>query len=461
MSNKKIVIIGSGPGGYVAAIRASQLGADVIVIEKDKIGGTCLNYGCIPTKSLLASAELFSSIRKAKEFGISIGELSIDLSGIMERKNRVVQGLGSGFNRIFKKSGVRFINGTANLISPKRVRVKLPSATEEIEASSIVIATGSQPASLPFVDLGQPTVLTSADALKLKRLPNSVLITGGGAIGLEFACFFNALGVQVTLVEVMDQILPNGDKRIARQMAQILKKRGVKILVKTGVKKVLSYKSEEITCLLGNGEKLTTEKLLISVGRKPNSQGIGLENIGVKVDEKENISVDENMETNIKGIYAIGDVIGGMLLAHVASAEGILAVENAMGIKKKIDYSLIPSCVYTFPEIAGVGQTADQASASGREVKTGWFPFSASGKASAMGQTVGSVQLVVDKGTEKILGGRIIGPHATELIHEVVLAMKSGMTAKELGATTHAHPTLSEGVMEAALSVYKEAIHVL
>ena len=277
---------------------------------------------------------------------------------------------------------------------------------------------------------------------------------------MEFASFFNALGVKVTLVEMMDQILPREDKRISRQMTQILRKRGIKILVKTGVKDVLSYRDEGITCLLDNGDEIAGEKLLISIGRNPNSKGIGLEYLGVKLDERGNILVDDRMGTNIKGVYAVGDVTGGILLAHVASAEGIAAVENALGIDSKIDYSVIPSCVYTSPEIASVGLTADEARASGVEVKTGWFPFSASGKAMAMGQAVGSVQLVVEKGTEKIVGGQIIGPLATELIHEIALAIKLGITAKELSATIHAHPTLFESVMEAAHSVYGKAIHV-
>ncbi|KAF0120855.1 MAG: dihydrolipoamide dehydrogenase [bacterium] len=460
MNKEKIVIIGSGPGGYVGAIRASQLGAEVTVIEKDAIGGTCLNHGCIPTKAILASAELFTSIKEAEDFGIYVGEVRADLGKIMERKSRVVEGLGNGIHGIFKKRGIGFIKGTATLISPTRIRVESPSGAEEINATKVVIATGSEPATLPFVDFEQPIVLTSTEALTLDRLPKSVLIIGGGAIGLEFASFFNALGVKVTLVEMMDQILPKEDKRISRQMTQILRKRGIEILVKTRVKDVLSYKDEGIVCLLGNGDEIAGEKLLISIGRNPNSKGIGLDHLGVELDERGNILVDDRMETNIKGIYAVGDVTGGILLAHVASAEGIAAVENAMGIDSEIDYSVIPRCVYTSPEIASVGLTADEARASGVEVRTGWFPFSASGKAMAMGQAVGSVQLVVEKGTEKILGGQIIGPLATELIHEIALTIKLGVTAKELSATIHAHPTLFESVMEAAHSVYGKAIHV-
>ena len=460
MSREKIVIIGSGPGGYVAAIRASQLGAEVTVIEKGDIGGTCLNHGCIPTKALLASAEMIISFKKAEEFGIQVGEISVDLTKIMGRKSRIIKGLGDGIHRIFKKRGIRLVNGTGTLISPTKIRVESRFNIEEIEASKIIIATGSKPAPLSFIDFEQPAVLTSAEALNMDRLPESIIIIGGGAIGLEFTCFFNALGVDVTLVEIMDHILPYEDSSISRQMSQILKKRGIKILVKTRVNDVSSYE-EGITCILGNGDQITAERLIVSIGRRPNYQGIGLESLGMNLDEGGHISVDERMETNIKGIYAVGDVAGGKLLAHVASAEGITAVENALGMSSRIDYSLIPSCVYTFPEIAGIGQTIDQARVSGQKVKAGWFPFSASGRASAMGQAVGSVRLVVEEGTEKILGGQIIGPQATELIHEIALAMRSGITAVELSATIHAHPTLSESVMEAANSVYKKSIHIL
>ncbi|MFH2012734.1 MAG: dihydrolipoyl dehydrogenase [Pseudomonadota bacterium] len=461
MNKEKIVIIGSGPGGYVAAIRASQLGAEVTVIEKDSIGGTCLNHGCIPTKAILASAELFSSIKEAEEFGIYIGEIHVDLRKIMDRKSRVVEGLRNGIEKIFNKRDIRFVKGTATLISSTKIRVESSSGVEDINATKVVIATGSKPAMLPFLNSDQSSVLTSKQALKLDKLPETVLIIGGGAIGLEFASFFNTLGVKVTLIEMMDQILPREDKRISRQMTQILKKRGIKILLSSKIKDVTYHKDEGITCFLDNGNEITGEKLLVSIGRLPNSGDIGLKNLGVSLDERGNVLVDNKMETNIKGIYAVGDVTGGRLLAHVASAEGITAVENALGIGSEIDYSVIPYCAYTSPEIASVGLTADEARASGLEVKTGWFPFSASGKAITMGRTIGSVQLVTEKETGKIVGGQIIGHLATELIHEIALAIKLGITAEELGETIHAHPTLSESIMEASNSVYGKAIHIL
>ncbi|MDY6854598.1 MAG: dihydrolipoyl dehydrogenase [Thermodesulfobacteriota bacterium] len=461
MNKEKIAIIGSGPGGYVAAIRASQLGAEVTVIEEEAIGGTCLNHGCIPTKTLLTSAELFNSFKEAEEFGVCTGEIKADFAKIMERKSRVVDNLRGGIQMIFKKRGIQLIHGKGTLISPQRIQVVSSMSVKEMDASKILITTGSKPTLLPSLKLQQPSILSTKEALDLKKLPNSILIIGGGAIGLEFACFFNALGTRVTLVEMMDQLLPNEDKRISRQIAQILKKRGVNILLKTSVKDIVSQSNEGITCLLENGDKVSAEKLTLSIGRKPNSQGIGLEHIGVHIDKRGNILVNKKMETNVTGIYAAGDVIGGMLLAHVASAESIIAVENALGIESQIDYSTIPRCVYTFPEIASVGQTADEALASKREVKTGWFPFSASGKACVIGQAYGSVYLLVEKGTEKIIGGQIIGPHATELIHEIALAIKLGITAEDLSSTIHAHPTLSESIAEAAHSVNKKAIHIL
>jgi dihydrolipoamide dehydrogenase len=461
LKKEKIAIIGSGPGGYVAAIRASQLGADVTVIEEEAIGGTCLNHGCIPTKSLLASAELFNSLKEAEEFGVCAGEIKADFAKMMERKSRVVDNLSDGIKMIFKKRGIKLINGRGALISPGRIRVVSSLGVEEVNASKILITTGSKPTALPSLDFKQPGILSSKDTLSLERLPKSILIIGGGAIGLEFACFFNALGTSVTIVEMMDQLLPNEDKRISRQMAQILKKRGIKILLKTRVKDIVSQSNEGITCLLENGDEVSAEKLILSIGRKPNSQGMGLEDIGVHIDKRGSISVNNKMETNVTGIYAAGDVTGGMLLAHVASAEGIIAVENALGIASQIDYSTIPRCVYTFPEIASVGQTTDEALISGKKIKTGRFPFSASGKALIMDQTVGSVHLVVEERTDRIIGGQIIGPHATELIHEIALAIRSGITAKELSVTIHAHPSLSESIMEAAHSVYKKAIHIL
>jgi dihydrolipoamide dehydrogenase len=461
LKKEKIAIIGSGPGGYVAAIRASQLGADVTVIEEEAIGGTCLNHGCIPTKSLLASAELFNSLKEAEEFGVCAGEIKADFAKMMERKSRVVDNLSDGIKMIFKKRGIKLINGRGALISPGRIRVVSSLGVEEVNASKILITTGSKPTALPSLDFKQPGILSSKDTLSLERLPKSILIIGGGAIGLEFACFFNALGTSVTIVEMMDQLLPNEDKRISRQMAQILKKRGIKILLKTRVKDIVSQSNEGVTCLLENGDEVSAEKLILSIGRKPNSQGMGLEDIGVHIDKRGSISVNNKMETNVTGIYAAGDVTGGMLLAHVASAEGIIAVENALGIASQIDYSTIPRCVYTFPEIASVGQTTDEALISGKKIKTGRFPFSASGKALIMDQTVGSVHLVVEERTDRIIGGQIIGPHATELIHEIALAIRSGITAKELSVTIHAHPSLSESIMEAAHSVYKKAIHIL
>jgi dihydrolipoamide dehydrogenase len=461
LKKEKIAIIGSGPGGYVAAIRASQLGADVTVIEEEAIGGTCLNHGCIPTKSLLASAELFNSLKEAEEFGVCAGEIKADFAKMMERKSRVVDNLSDGIKMIFKKRGIKLINGRGALISPGRIRVVSSLGVEEVNASKILITTGSKPTALPSLDFKQPGILSSKDTLSLERLPKSILIIGGGAIGLEFACFFNALGTSVTIVEMMDQLLPNEDKRISRQMAQILKKRGIKILLKTRVKDIVSQSNEGITCLLENGDEVSAEKLILSIGRKPNSQGMGLEDIGVHIDKRGSISVNNKMKTNVTGIYAAGDVTGGMLLAHVASAEGIIAVENALGIASQIDYSTIPRCVYTFPEIASVGQTTDEALISGKKIKTGRFPFSASGKALIMDQTVGSVHLVVEERTDRIIGGQIIGPHATELIHEIALAIRSGITAKELSVTIHAHPSLSESIMEAAHSVYKKAIHIL
>ncbi|MDY6863022.1 MAG: FAD-dependent oxidoreductase, partial [Thermodesulfobacteriota bacterium] len=333
-------------------------------------------------------------------------------------------------------------------------------AQREIEADRIIIATGSKSATLPFFDFEQPNVLNSTKALELKEVPESILIVGAGIIGSEFASIFNALGTQITMVEMMDQILPGEDPRIARQMQQIFRKGGINIFTKTTIEGITNNKhSNNIIAKLDNGEKVHTEKLLVSIGREPNSKFLGLEDIGIKLDQKGNIIVNERMETNIEGVYAVGDVIGGILLAHVASAEGIIASENAVGFNSRIDYTLVPNTIYTHPQIASVGLTADKAKLIGRKVKLGRFPFSANSKAKILKEKAGFVQIVVDEETDKVLGAQIIGSYATELIHELVLIIKFGITAEEVSNTIHAHPTLAESIREAALSIHGRAIH--
>jgi dihydrolipoamide dehydrogenase len=455
----RVVIIGSGPGGYIAAIRAAQLGAEVTLVEKDKIGGTCLNRGCIPTKSLFNAVRVLTLIKEAKEFGIDVDGIKFNFSKIMERKSRIIDELQKGIHWLFKANKITFFSGIASLVNSRRIKVEAGEGLKEIEADKIIIATGSDPDILPLFDFEQPNVLTSTEALELKEVPKSILILGAGAVGSEFAGIFNILGTRVTMVEMMNQILPTEDSRIARQMQQIFRKRGINIFTKTKIEKIINYESNSIIAKLDNGEKISAEKMLVSIGRQPNSKGLGLEDVGVTLDPKGSIIVNDNMETNIEGIYAIGDVIGGILLAHVASAEGVVAAENAMGLNSKMDYTVVPNIIYTLPEVASVGLTADKAKLTGRKVKSSRVPFAANSKAKILEEGVGFVELVVDEETDKVIGGQILGPNATELIHELAIAVRLKITAEEISDTIHAHPTLAESVREAAFSVYGKAIH--
>lgn len=460
MEKEQVVVVGGGPGGYVASIRAAQLGANVILIEKDKVGGTCLNRGCIPTKALLGSTHVIDTIRRAKEFGIEVKEVQPNFPRIMKRKEQIVRQLVQGINQLCRAHKIQLINGTATIVSPQNIKVETSQGTENVKADKIIIATGSTPVQPPLFDFAHPAVLTSDNTLELTEVPQSLLIVGAGVIGLEFACIFSTLGTRITMVEMMDQILPTEDVRIAMQMQQILSERDIVFYIKTKVEGITDYSSNGVTAKLGNGEEITAEKMLVSIGRRPNSKDLGLENVGIATGQIGNIQVDEKMETNVSGIYAVGDAVGGIMLAHVASAEGIVAAENAMGISSKMDYSTVPTCIYTSPEVASVGLTVDKAEANGKKVRTGRFPFAASGKALTIGEDDGLVRLVVDEETDHVIGAQIIGPHATELIAEVALAVKYGLTAEQIGSVIHAHPTLSESIMEAAENVHGKSIHV-
>ncbi|TAK33255.1 MAG: dihydrolipoyl dehydrogenase [Chloroflexota bacterium] len=459
MEKAQVVVIGGGPGGYVAAIRAAQLGASVVLVEKDKVGGTCLNRGCIPTKTLLASTHVLDVINRAAEFGVEVKDVQPKFSRMMERKEQVVAQLRQGIRQLLKANKVKFVKGEATLVSPRIIRVEGDKGSEEIEADKVIISTGSTPVRPPLFDFSHAAVLTSDEVLKLGEPPKSLLIVGSGVIGLEFACVFNSLGTQVTMVEMMDQILPTESKMIASHMQRILDRRGVVFHIQTKVEGIKDYSSNGVTATLNSGEEIVAEKMLVSIGRRPNTKGYGFENLGIAMGPAGNIIVDAKMRTSVEGIYAIGDAVGGIMLAHVASAEGIVAAENATGHESVLDYSVVPSCVYTSPEIASVGLTADKAQTLGKEVKIGKFPFAASGKALTAGEDAGFAQLVIDRATDRVLGAQIIGPHATELIAEVALAVRWGLTAEQIGTTIHAHPTLAESIMEAAENAQGRAIH--
>lgn len=460
MSNSKIIIIGAGPGGYVAGIRAAQLEADVTIIEENQIGGTCLNRGCIPTKSLLASTEALLLVRRASELGIEVGEAVPNFSRMMERKDRIVSGLRGGVDYLLKANKVKVIKGKASFLGSHKIHIETDTGTQKLEGEKIIIASGSKPIILPFIDFDHLAVLTSEEALELKQIPQSLLIVGAGVIGCEFASIFNPLGTKITMVEMMDQILPTEDKRVAQAMQQALQKRGISIFTKTKLEEIIEYREDGITARFDNGEKVTTEKILISVGREANAKGLGLENLSLKVSKEGNIIVNEKMETNLEGIYAIGDVVGGYLLAHVAFEEGIVAAENALGIDSKIDYTSVPNCIFTSPQIGTVGLTLDKAKEEEIEAKLARFPFAVSGKAQAAGEKDGFLQLVVEENSGIILGGQIIGPHAADLIHEIALAVRWGLTTEQVASTIHAHPTLSEAIMEAAKKAEGKPIHL-
>jgi len=461
LANTKIIIIGGGPGGYVAAIRAAQLGGDVTVIEEDKIGGTCLNRGCIPTKAILASVEILALLERAGQLGIEVEKVVPNFSRMMERKNKIVSQLRGGVDYLLKANKVKVIKGKASFLGSHSICIETEAGRKELEGEKIIIASGSKPILLPFLDSSHPAVLTSEEALELKEVPESLLIIGAGVIGCEFASIFNPLGTKITMVEMMEQILPTEDKRVAQVIERIFKKRGIDIFTRTKLEEITEYREDGITARLDKGGKIEAEKILICVGRSPRINNMGLETLSLKTNQKGTIVVNKKMETTQEGIYAIGDVVGGYLLAHVASEEGIIAAENATKLTSEIDYTSVPSCIFTSPEIGTVGLTPDEAEEKGMEVRIARFPFTACGKAHALGETDGFVQLIVRESDDRILGGQIVGSHAADLVHEIALAIRWGLTAEQLSSTIHAHPTLSEAIMEAARKAEKKPIHLI
>lgn len=455
----KVAVIGGGPGGYVAAIKAAMLGAEVTVIEKRKVGGTCLNVGCIPTKSLLASSSLISSIKEAKDFGIHInGEVEANFDDIMNRKNKVVSQLISGIEFLFEKRGIKLVNGFGKLVDTNKIEVNKEDGSKElVEADKIILANGSQPVILPMFPYDGDKIITSDEALNLKDIPKSLLIVGGGVIGCEFGQFFRALGTEVTIVEMFDQLLPLEDKDVAKQLQRQFKKDKIKVM--TGVKiEKCEIVDNEVVATLSNGKEVKAEKALLSIGRKPYLDNSGIEDIGIQL-ERGKVIVNENLETNVKGIYAIGDIINTPFLAHVASKEGLVAAQNAVcGNSKTVNYAAVPRCVYTEPEVAGVGKTEKELQENGIEYNTGQFDFRALGKAQAIGHFQGFIKILADE-NDKIIGASIVGPHATDLLTELSLAVHLGLTVEEVGDVIHAHPTLSEGIMEAIHDVHGECVH--
>jgi dihydrolipoamide dehydrogenase len=462
--NYDLIVIGSGPGGYVAAIRASQLGLKTAIVEKESLGGVCLNWGCIPTKALLKSAQVFEYINHAADYGITVGSPKADFKGVVNRSRTVADGMSKGVQFLMKKNKIDVITGSGKLKKGGKVEVT-DNAGKKVEYSGkhIILATGARSRELPNVKQDGKKVIGYREAMTLPEQPDSMVVMGSGAIGIEFAYFYSALGTKVTVVEFLDAILPREDKDVSKEMEKILKKKGLNILTGTSVEKVdTSGKGCVVTVKSKDGkqQQIECDVVLSAVGITTNIEGIGLEEVGVKT-EKGLVVVDDFYRTNVAEVYAIGDIVKGPALAHVASAEGITCVEKIAGHHPEpIDYNNIPSCTYSSPEVASVGLTEEQAKEKGYQIKVGKFPFSASGKASASGAKEGFVKVIFDAKYGEWLGCHMVGSNVTEMIAEAAVARKLETTGHEIVKSVHPHPTMSEAIMEAAAAAYGEVIHL-
>lgn len=465
MDKFDVVIIGAGPGGYVAAIRAAQLGMSVAIVDKEWLGGVCLNIGCIPSKALLKNADVAHTLReRGKEFGFSFDNLKLDFSAAVKRSRQVSDRLTRGVGFLMKKYNIPVVMGTAKITSPTTVDViAADGSTQELSASNIVIATGSHPAIFPGITVDGEKVLTYREAILQEKQPKSVVIIGAGAIGLEFATVWNSYGTEVTLVEMLPRIAPLEDEEVSAELTKAFTKRGIKSLVATRVQKIeTTAKGVKVFVSGKDGDQvLEAEQALVAIGFKPNSVNLGLEEIGVKLTDRKHIQVDERMSTSVPGIWAIGDVTGKLLLAHVASAQGILCAEAIAGLETQpIDYDMVPRATYSHPQVASFGFTETQLKELGKIVKIGKFPFQPNGKALGMGDYAGFVKILVDEKYGEILGAHMIGPEVSELLPELTLAQQNELTISEIASNIHAHPTLSEALMEAAESAEGKAIHI-
>jgi dihydrolipoamide dehydrogenase len=460
MSEKfDVCVIGAGPGGYVSAIRAAHNGAKVAIIEKEYLGGTCLNWGCIPTKTLIASTEVLAKAKKAADFGIKIsGEIVPDWPAMLGRKDAVVEKLRSGIGGLLKNAGVAVFTGNASFTDRKSVTVeKSDGKKEKVTAEKFIIASGSEPAMPGFIPKSK-RIITSTEILSLKEIPDSLLVLGGGVIGCEFACLFAELGTKVTVVEMMPNILPLQDRELSRILAREMKEHGIEIFTGTPLEKIVAD-TKSVSGNVGD-KKLSADYLLVSIGRIPVSKSLNLSAAGVVANQKGWIPVDSKCRTNVPNIYAIGDVTGRVQLAHFASAMGFCAADNACGIRNEINDDLVPGCIFTSPEIGTVGLSEEQCKEKNIQYHVGKFPFAALGKAMAINETSGFCKIISSVETDQILGVHIVGPHATDLISEAVTAMSLEVTAKALGKAIHAHPTLGEAMMEAAHAVHGESVHM-
>jgi len=456
LDERDIVIVGGGPAGYVAAIHASHLGAKVAVVEKDKLGGTCLNRGCIPTKALARSAEVLLEARAASDFGIEADNIRIDFPRIMAHKSKSVNQLVSGVEQLMKANKIRVCRGEGRILSPHLVKVN----DEEIATRKLIIATGSESTPLPVPGGDLPGVLTTDDILELRELPESLVVIGGSHVGVEFASIFNALGTKITIVKRRPLRLEPVDEEIGRRFAQTLPRQGIQVKIGAAAKAIKKKGALlRVVWDTPEGEQgVDGQTVLMATGRAPYTKGLSLSELGIQMDHGA-IRVNEYLETNVKNVYAIGDVLGKNMLAHVASYEGEVAVENALGHSRQADYRAVPNCVFCQPEMAGVGITEKEASDGGIPHKVSKFPFAACGRAVAMGETTGLVKMICHAGDGKVLGMHIMGPHASDIIAEGVLAIRLGLTAEDIVRTIHAHPTLPEAVRETAMGQLDGAIH--
>ena len=465
MTDFDIIIIGAGPGGYVAAIRAAQLGMKVACVEKEvTLGGTCLNTGCIPSKALLNSSEKFIEFSQhAKEHGIMASKIDLDLSKLMQRKDKIVKQLTSGIGFLFKKNKINHLSGLASFIDKNTITVKSSKEEKKLTATNFIIATGSSSIEIPNISVDEKKIVTSTGALSLQSIPKSMLVIGGGYIGLEMGSIWARLGSKVTVVEALDRIVPTMDGEIAKELMKSLQKQGLEFKLSQKVITTKVNKNDVEVSIQSSDKKEIKEKyelVLMSIGRKPNTTGLNLEKIGVKLTEKKAIEINKEFETSVEGIYAIGDVVPGPMLAHKAEEEGVTCVEIINGQKTHMNYNTIPAVVYTNPEVASVGKTEEQLKESKTEYKVGKFPFIANGRALTTSTSEGFVKILADKKTDAILGAHIIGHDAGQLIAEIVTAMDFGGSTEDIARICHAHPTTSEAVKEAAMNVEGRAIHI-
>ena len=460
MADFDLVVIGAGPGGYVAAIRAAQLGLNTAIIERDAVGGVCLNWGCIPSKSLLRNAQVLNTVKNAKAFGIQYDNLSIDFNSAIDRSRQVVSRLTTGVEYLLKKNSVELIKGNAVLEDSRTISIA--ESNRSLTTDNVIIATGARQRSLPSMPIDHETVITSKDALNLRNLPEKIVIIGAGATGVEFSHIYNSYGVEVVLVELMDRIVPNEDEEISAELQKSFNDKGIQSIIGASVESIETYMGQATVNIQSETgtSSINCDKVLVAVGVQANTDGIGLENTGV-VTDKGFISVGPNMETNVTGIYAIGDVTGQMLLAHVASAQAVTAAEYIGGLNPPhLDYGLMPKAIYCEPQIASFGLTETQANDQGISIKIGKFPFAASGKAIALAETDGLIKLIVDDEIGEIIGAHMIGSEVTELLGELSMVRLLEGTSTELGWLVHPHPTISETLKEAALDTFGEAIHI-